>query len=603
MSENEKKSNIEDDFWNLDEYAKKTYNPRQIKQFPKSATQSVSIESSVSPQSTAKADVTEANEIIINSYLQFSDSKLSQKPPSKQEGSPDSTITRFIPPHKDPVYAKKCVLYEYEPENPLIKNVKVCSEKQGEVLFPQGNLFIRERRALLNRKAVECPRVSYYSYSPRYSQMSRAQLSYYLWWRENARNGSFLKADESYIILYAYELATTSDEEDKIASLNMLCSLLTEYTEKEISVVFRMMIRDLICDFCLVHGLSVPLERLDGVGKLLTANAFLPEFFIDLSDKNRIKAMELGLSAISMYDYRKSKFYSPDSSSLFKRVMNGALAALISDKSAFDSLTSFTGGVYGCVTSERRPFARLINIVNRNIKLEISYYQLVNIQSAVTDAMRYSENKLREHMGIKNKLHITAINPHIKAALDSFFEENYPAMPTVDRRRKNAAKNEPEIHEYDRFYDVPKAEISPEHALEIERDSWSTTKILTEAFADEDNEYGETLTDNNAPELIIEPIAEPAPLPAVNQVDFPAQESENGIYAQIKTELGAVADFIKLCKTPSFGEQRRFAAEHSLSVDEIADRINECAANVFGDIVLEDVGGAYGIIEDYIDQF
>jgi peptidoglycan hydrolase-like protein with peptidoglycan-binding domain len=64
--------------------------------------------------------------------------------------------------------------------------------------------------------------------------MSRAQLSYYLWWRENARNGSFLKADESYIILYAYELATTSDEEDKIASLNMLCSLLTEYTEKDI---------------------------------------------------------------------------------------------------------------------------------------------------------------------------------------------------------------------------------------------------------------------------------------------------------------------------------------------------------------------------------
>lgn len=603
MSENEKKGNIEDDFWNLDEYAKKPYPQRHIKQFPKHATQSVSIESSISPKNTGEADEAATSEIIINSYLQFSDSKLSQKPQSNKESASDSTITRFIPPHKDPVYAKKCVLFEYKPENPLIKSVKVCSEKQGEVLFPQGNLFIRERRALLNRKALECPRVSYYSYSPRYSQMSRAQLSYYLWWRENARNGRFLKADESYIILYAYELATTSDDEDKTASLNMLCSLLTEYTEKEIGVVFRMMIRDLICDFCLVHGLSVPLERLDGVGKLLTANAFLPEFFIDLSDKNRIKAMELGLSAISMYDYRKSKFYSPESSGLFKRVMNGALAALISDKSAFDSLTSFTGGVYGCVTSERRPFARLINIVNRNIKLEISYYQIENIQSAVTDAMRYSENKLREHMGIKNKLHITAINPSIKAALDTFFEENYPAMPTVDRRRKTSAKKEAETHEYDRFYDVPKEEISPQRALEIERDSWSTTKILTDAFADENNEYDEALTQNNAPELIIEPINASAPLPLTNQVDFQAQAKEEGLFGQIKTELGDVADFIELCKNPTPAEQRKFAAAHSLSVDEIADRINECAANVFGDIVLEDVGGAYGIIEDYIDQF
>ncbi len=603
MSENEKKSNIEDDFWNLDEYARKPYNQRQIKQFPKSATRSVSIKSSASSNNTAEANGFETSEILVNSYLQFSDSKLSQKPKNAQESTPDSTITRFIPPHKDPVYAKKCVLYEYEPENPLIKSVKICSEKQGEILFPQGNLFIRERRALLNRGAVECPRVSYYSYSPRYSQMSRAQLSYYIWWRENARNGNFLKADESYIILYAYELATTGDDEDKVASLNMLCSLLTEYTEKEISVVFRMMIRDLICDFCLVHGLSVPLERLDGVGKLLTANAFLPEFFIDLSDGNRIKAMELGLSAISMYDYRKSKFYSPESSSLFKKIMNGALSALINDKSAFDSLTSFTNGVYGCVTSERRPFARLINIVNRNIKLEISYYQLENIQSAITDAMRYSENKLREHMGIKNKLHITAINPNIKAALDSFFEENYPALPTVDRRRKSTTQNEPEIHEYDRFYDVPKTEISPQHALEIERDSWSTTKILTEAFADEDNEYGEALTENNAPELIIEPIAEPTPLPVIDQVDFSVQKNEAGLFDKIKAELGDVADFIELCKNPTPAEQRRFAAAHSLSADEIADRINECAANVFGDIVLEDVGGAYGIIEDYIDQF
>ena len=50
-------------------------------------------------------------------------------------------------------------------------------------------------------------------------------------------------------------------------------------------------------------------------------------------------------------------------------------------------------------------------------------------------------------------------------------------------------------------------------------------------------------------------------------------------------------------------EQRKFATSHALSLDELADRINECAVDVFGDILLEEDRGAYRIIEDYKDQF
>jgi hypothetical protein len=287
--------------------------------------------------------------------------------------------------------------------------------------------------------------------------------------------------------------------------------------------------------------------------------------------------------------------------------MSGALNALITDKKAFDSITSFTNGLYGCITAERHPFPRMINIVNKGVWLEITYYQLANIQPAITDAMRYSENRLREHMGMKNKLHIMGLNPEAKRAIDKFFDENYPSMPTIDRRRRAAKLAEEEPHEYDKLYDVPRSELSPERALEIERESWDTTKILTEAFTDDEcTEESEALT-ANAPELIIEPIiepvAEPTSLPVTCQVDFPMKENGTDLFGKIKAELGEVADFIELCKNPSPTEQRRFAATHSLSADEIADKINECAANIFGDIVLEDVGGAYGIIEDYIDQF
>lgn len=589
MSEFDKKGFGDDEFWDLGEYSKKKTPPTPTKPFPKSATEAVEII---------------GNQHAVNTYLGYSDSKLS--PPSQDQG----TITRFIPPHKDSIYAKKHIIFEYAPQNLLIKSVKVCADKPDEKIFPENNLFIRERRALLNRTAEQCPRVAYYSYSPRYSQMSRAQLNWYLWWRENVRKGNFLKTDESYVILYAYELAATGEGEDKLEALRLLCALLTNYSKIDIPMVFVMMIRDLICDFCLVHGLQIPLEHISGLGRILMANLSIPEIFLDLSEKNRPYAIEIGISALSMYDYKKNKLYSSQNAELFKRAMNGAIEAVFFDNNAFYSIMSFTSGVYGSVTVERKPFSRMINIVNKSIRLEICYFQSANIQSAITDALRYSENKLREHLGVKNKLHIMSINPDIKNAIDRFFEENYPALPTVDRRRKQAKEKAPEVHEYDRFYDVPQVEISPERALEIERESWSTTQILTEAFSDSVSESEDLfpITKDEKSEAI------PAVIPEVATVTQDSHSDEtidaqtdaacnqSGLFVQIKAELGDIADFITLCKAPSAIEQRKFASLRSLSVDAVADRINECAADIFGDIILENVGGAYAIIEDYSDQ-
>ena len=568
--------NGKDDFWNLDEYIKpKKDIPR--KEFSKSSTSAVEIESLSYNENASNA-------------RKYEDSALNNK-----SAVHDGTITRFIPPHNDSTFAKKYTLLEYSPENPLIKSVKIYSDKPNEKIFVDSNLFIRERKALLLRKGVECPIVSYYSYSPRYSQMSRAQLNSYLWWRENTRNGIFLKIDESYIILYAYELCAAGEDEDKQASLNMLCSLLCEYTEKDISIVFRMMIRDLICDFCLLHGLPTPIEKLNRLDRSLISSAFLPEFFIDLSYRNREISAKYGLSSLSFYDFRRSKFYS-EYQELFNCAINGAINAMISDEKAFAAVTSFTDGVYGCVTLERKPFSRMVNIVNKNVKFEISYFHLSSIQSTVTDAVRYSENKLREHLGIKGKLNILAVNPSVKAAIDFFFETNYPPKAIIDRRRKNAVEKDDEAHEYDKFYDVPKVEISPEHALIIERESWDTTKILTEAFGDKD------MNENGCIEPIeaeIEQITSSVDPPQSNITS--SEGNEDGIYSKIKQSLGTLADFIYLCRGKSLFEQRKFALDNGIGIDELADRINESAVEIFGDIILENDGDAYRIIEDYAD--
>ncbi len=505
----------------------------------------------------------------------------------------ETVITKFVPPHSGASFSKKHIIREYEPQNPLIKSVVIYSEREGESLFVSDNLFIRERRALLDREVTYKEYVPFYSYAPRYSQLNKAQLNYYLWWRQNARNGVFTKTDESYVMLYAYELAATGEGEDKDAAVSMLCKLLTAFDNKELNLAYKIMIRDILVDFCLVHGLPSPIGTLGGLERQVLFGSFLPEFFTDLSQAREHCAPVI--ASMSLYDYRRSKCYNESTAEAFKKGTDGALAAVMDNDEAFSSITSFTRGVYGSVSLERHPFNRMVNIVNKSIRLEITYYSLDNIKSAITDIVRYSENKIREHLGIRSKINVLTVNPLARAAIDVFFENNMPAQKFVDRRRKDSRPPKEEVHEYDKLYEVPKSEISPERARVIEQESWETTKKLTEAFAPE-------VEDEPIAPVISEPKATEEPVPEISEPAAPSSNPES-LYSQLYERLGEVAGFVNMCKGASLLEQRKFASLHGTTADELADSINEAAVELFGDIILEDNGEGYTIIEDYLFLF
>ena len=515
----------------------------------------------------------------------------------------ETVITKFIPPHSDRNLVKKHILFEYVPQNPLIKSVTVYSEKENEEVFVHDNLFIRERRALLDRTTTFKEPVPFYSYAPRYSQLNKSQLNWYIWWRQNVRNGNFIKADESYVMLYAYELAATGAGEDKDAALSMLCDLLTKFDSNKLGIVYKIMIRDIICDFCLIHGLRAPTEKLNGIDKQVLFGSFLPELLIDLSSNRQ--ACSNAVASLSLYDYRRSKCYNDATAETFKRGIGGALNAVLANDEAFNSITSFTHGVYSGVTVERHPFTRMVNIVNKNVKIEIVYYEISNLKTAITDIIRYSENKIREHLGIRNKIHVLTVNPLARSAIDAFFEQNLPARQFIDRRRRNAKVDENEPHEYDVLYDIPKVAVSPERALEIERESWHTTKKLTEAFCDAET-VTDVVTDESAHSDIktaTEDTSVSAEIPEINTEISTPPSDEQGVYASLREKLGDISEFVALCRTPSILNQRKFASAHGSTADELADKINEAAVDIFGDIILEDSGNGYSIIEDYLFLF
>ncbi|MBR2431564.1 MAG: TerB N-terminal domain-containing protein, partial [Clostridia bacterium] len=435
-----------------------------------------------------------------------------------------------------------------------------------------------------------------FSYSPRYSQLSRQQLNYYLWWRQNVRSGIYMPTDASYIILFAYEIAASGDGEDRQSALDALCRVFAKCCGNDASL--KMILRDIICDFSLIYDLTVSVDSFASADRrFFFGSSFnIPEAFIDFSEENILSICY----AAAIYDYRRSKIFNEETATVFKQSIGGALRAIFKDEKAAQFITSFKNGLYNATTLEHRPLSRMVNIVNKSVKLEIEYYSLDTIQDIVTNAVRYSENRLREHLGVKNKLNILYLNPAVKDAIDKFFDENFPSKPFIDRRRREAKQQlqKNEVNEYDKLYDLPRVEFSPERALKIEEESWETTRKLEAAFGDSSNNVPEknidTLITNDEVKHLTENIVEEISV---------ASDSNSSIAEEIYKRIPQAVDFLRLCFSPSLAEQRKFASEIGKSPDELADLINETSLDIMSDILLEEDGDGYFIIDDYKDLF
>ena len=512
--------------------------------------------------------------------------------------SSDGTITRFVSPVQKKPNTDRRLLLEYTPKNPLIKEVQIYTDLECDSVFAKDNLFLRERRALLGRVGKEVPHVPFYSMMPRYSQMTRPQLAYYLWWRENIRNGVFLECDVSYVILYAHELIA-DEESDKQETLNTLCRLYTLQCGNKQAAYFG--IGSLISDFCLLYNLTLPDSFLGDKFAEFVAYTALPEFYIDVSDRHNPALHEKIMTAASVYNYKKSKHY-PVAPAIFDTHVRGAVASIFENERAYAALSSFSSSAYGEVLTSHKPFFKIPGLTTKQAKIKITYYPLSFLRAPITDAIRYIENRIREHLGIKSKLNVTTVNPDIKNAIDAYADKFCPPM---SRERISLAAEKKAAQEYDKLYDVPKSELSLDRALEIEQKSWETTKILVDAFENSED-MTETVT-----ETVTKPgtvtVAEPQIItsePVFTQfTDRETRNDETSLLEKFDGLLGDDAEFLSLCIENDFSAQRKFALSHSSTPDEIAERINGVSLELIGDILLEDTGDGYSVLPDYQNLF
>lgn len=473
----------------------------------------------------------------------------------------------YAPSRKEPTPKKAPsgeIIADYQPEGSLIKRVTVSLWQSQFNYYERFRKNAEKSHTLIGR---ECPKVPFFSYIPQYAQLTRPQAAYYLWFRDRARAGEYLDADFSYVLLYIYEIINLPDKIEAEKALSMLTSLWLAYRDRYIQLDKYM--SEWIADFCLVSDLPMPDVLLPLVPQIILKTSF-KEFYLSAMlkssgispDKLTADATALAsvlIDTVSDYDYRTGKYYGEYKAQFGRHTVASVAHAIMKMREAGDELIS--DGMKPATVC-RDAFCGSLCSMNAKKRIKIEYVSFARsypLRRQLTSMVKYAENKIRAVLHLKSRLACADLDPRYKGYIDEYF------APFSRAAMKHPMKAD-ETPEYEKLYDAIETPFTPENAAKIERDSWEATEMLVEK-----EEYAE-------PETAEAPQDEPDE--AVFQAALPGT-----LTGALEAALG--------------GEFTAYCREHSLFEDDAAGRINDFFADMIGDVVLENAGGGYTVIEDY----
>lgn len=475
--------------------------------------------------------------------------------------------------------------YSYIPDNSLVREVRVTRRNTG---YDYHARFREDAATYLSESGEECRYVPFFSYCPQYSQMNIAQKKYYFYFRSQMREGKAAKCDEGYFFLFIYEIINLPDLIPPEEGLKLLCSAWS-LCRKELPRIDKYMIQWIV-DYCLISRLPAPVAMLSGFLKTVLVTTDFREFFLGspdvASDSGKVDAV---IAYASNYNWRASRYFSGEVGDAMKEHIPAVAANVL--REAYENGSFFT------LSKELEHFSRdafcgALCSTEVRAHIEADYISLGDsprLRDNMTYAVKYAENKVRAHFSVKSRLSVAGMDERLRARIDEYFSSVFV---------KPDGKKEP-VPEYEKLYDAPSKGISLERAQLIEESSWVSTRMLVDEEDSEifDTEFTESLqqTENERTE----------DESASDECDRAAERQEDA-----SDEMGAEGDALDLFETEYLslladGDReavRALLASSNVMEDTIAERINEKALSVVGDVVLEDGGGGYHIIDDYTED-
>ncbi|MBQ4136961.1 MAG: TerB N-terminal domain-containing protein, partial [Clostridia bacterium] len=416
--------------------------------------------------------------------------------------------------------------------------------------------FITDAKKYINLTGKECPAVPFPAYIPEYRSMKRAQLDFYFYFRGCVRKGERIESPLSYILLFLFEIINLPDMIKPEDGALYMCRILDFYGEVYPRLVSY--ISEWLCDYALIHKLSLPKEAIPMKGLLLKASSF-PEFYLDPAYTDRFSLV------------CRAAHYTPDIENRYPETV-----ALIREHlvRAIDTLSQKKRGcdfsldeVLATTTGARTAYRSALCAYTSNALISYTYKSLSgNTMSAkrLCEICKYSENRVRAHLGIRARLKCPMLSDADRVLLDDYFDDHLP----IERKKYIRKAPVTYMGENEHLYEPESVGISFDAARDIEKDSWKAAEMLEAAFE----------------EYVTEPeVTEPA---------------DNELTALNETERELLR-FVLGNDTLSL---KSMLKQKGLIADAVVESINTYAFDKIGDSVIEGFDGDYTVVEDYITE-
>ena len=531
-----------DEFWDLSKLVpskKKSVNSKPVRNTPSQPVDIV-VASTNNNDATKYSDTPLNNENVIKRYV--SDES------AKKEAS---------------------ALLEYSPENSLLHSVKIYRFDSSYNYYEQ---FCRYAEKFYSVEGKECEHQPFFSYVPQYDQLNRAQLEFYFWWRSQVRRGIYIDADYSYILLFVFETINLVGEHDYAQLRDILTGVWLAYRDKYVRL--DKLMSEWIFDFCLIHKLTppkgkIPLYAIQGA-------CGVAEFFVSALGNDIDKYVNAILVFCSSYDYKKSKFYNGEYKEIYDRYVASALKIALSELSDSGKVFAQTGYSDSKLNRQAYVGALCSYASKRRIEIEFcSFSRSHELRYLVGDIIKFTENIIRSYIGVRSKLSVYSITPRLAELISEHLKNELPPKKKVSAKEVSST-------EFDNLYEPTNRVLSLENAKRIEEDSWNTTKMLAEAF-EEDNKAQNNMSIENE----------------ILRTDSNPKKDEQSDFV---SHLGGFEKYLIALMQGDRESVKKAIEALSLSEESAVDKINEIAVDYFGDIILEDGDNGYTVIEDYYDD-
>ncbi len=515
---------------------------------------------------------TEPVEIEIEAQEESKSSISPPEPISKRE----TVIRRFVRTGGEDTESRRLCESGYSPDISLIHKVRVYG---WSAPYRYYESFVRMARFYDNKTAERCDAVEFFSYIPQYSQMNNRQLRYYLYVREQIKHGVYPDIDYTYLLLFIYEIINLADGKSYEYSVDLLTRIWMNYRRTYARLDSQL--SEWIFDLCLIGNVKPPYKLIGDIVEKLPATAALREFFVDAS-RDYDGYAELLMKYCSNYDYRKSKFAVAENLPLYEKHTKGVLSFILSKSQDPSHPFDFSGLSFQDSKTTRDSFVGALCSSNMKKRIEIEYCSFSHsheLRFVVTDLLKYAENRIRAHIGVKSRLSFGSLSPKLKALADEYFDAYLPKKAILGRMDE-------EIPEYEKLYEPRESTLSFSAAALIEESSWQTTERLVDAFDGEAED-------------------ETVPFEVVTQLPTEPNDelSEDDMVDELLNSLcDYQLEFVLFAIQNKEEEQRRIASERFMTADVIADQINTLSADIIGDIVLEEDEDGFLVLDDYLEQ-